>query len=174
MTISTLALALVLAGGSPLSDPLRWDGKSLRVLHDEQARVRLPVPLTGVLVERRHFADATPGEQLRHRIALSSTQGEAVELAVFENPKRLALDVFAARTLAVLRLGEHSAMEWTATPAKVRALLFDLPRSEQQFAQRVVVFSVGARVFVVTCRNVDDAFALAAFNAVVTRLEVSP
>jgi len=173
MFVSALAIAVVLAGGSPLDDRLPWDGKSVRLLRDDEARVAFPVPLTGALLESRHFAEATPGQH-RHRIALSSVRGEAVELAVFENPRRLSLDDFIAQVLPVLRLNEHAVMEWTATRLAVRAVQFDLPRSEQQFAQRVAVFAVGARVFVVSCRDVDDAFAVAAFAALLKGLEVDP
>jgi hypothetical protein len=174
MSVSAVAIAVVLAGGSPLTDRLPWDGHSLRVVRDEGARLAMPVPLTGVLLERRTFRDAAAGEQFRHRFVLSSVRGEAVEVGVFENPKGLSVDDFVTHTLAVLRLNEHAVMEWTATRASVRALLFDLPRSEQQYAQRVAVFAVGARVFMVSCRNVDDAFALAAFTALVSGLEVDP
>lgn len=172
MSVSAVAIAVVLAGGSPLTDGLPWDGHSLRVVRDDAARLVLPVPLTGVLLERRSFDKAVPGQQLRHRVVLSSVRGEAVELGVFENPKGLGLEDFVAGNLAVLRLNEHAVMEWTATRASVRALLFELPRSEQQHAQRVAVFAVGARVFVVSCRDVDDAFARAAFTALVSGLEV--
>jgi hypothetical protein len=43
-------------------------------------------------------------------------------------------------------------------------------RSGQQYASRAAVFLLGARVIVVSCRNAEDRFAVAAFEAVLAGL----
>lgn len=172
MTPSVLLLSLSLAGSAPMTDRLPWDGVSLRTVVDDAAGVRFPVPLTGVLLESKHFAKATPGVQMRHVLSVSSADGEVLELGVFENPAALELGAFVEKALPFLRVTEHTEMPWTATSAKVPALLFEHPRSGQQYARRTAVFSVGTQVFVVSCRNFEDRFAAGAFAAVLTQLEV--
>ncbi len=172
MTPATLILSLLLHGGGPLDDRLPWDGVTVRQLEDKASGVQLPVPLTGVLVQTRHFADAKPGEQMRHVFTLSSLEGEVAEVAVFENPEELALEEFISRTLGFLRVSEHSELSWTATRAKVSAVLFEHPRTGQQYARRAAVFSTGGYVIVVSCRNVQDRFAAGVFAALIAGLEV--
>ena len=169
---TALLVAVVLAGGAPLKDRLPWDGVTTRTLSDEVSGLRFPVPLTGVLVEARHFADAKPGLQMRHVFTLSSGEGEVAEVAVFENPRQLALETFIAQTLGFLRVSEHAEMSWTATPSKVSAVLFEHPRTGQQYARRAAVFTRGGLVIVVSCRNIEDRFAAGAFAALVEHLEV--
>lgn len=172
MTPTALLFAVVLTGGGQVADPLPWDGVTVRVVTDETSGVRFPVPLTGVLVESRHFSDAKPGLQMRHVFTLSSAEGEVAEVAVFENPKQLGLEAFIAQTLGFLRVSEHAEMSWTATPAKVTAVLFEHPRTGQQYARRAAVFARGGYVLVVSCRNLEDRFAAGAFAALVAQLEV--
>lgn len=172
MSPAPVLVALLLAGGAPLEDTLAWDGVSVRPVQDAASGVRFPVPLTGALLETRHFADAQAGVQARHLFRLSSREGEVLEVAAYENPKRLPLDVFVGQSLAFLRLGEHTELPWTVTAAKVSALLFEHPRSGQQYARRTAVFSTGGLVFVVTCLNLEDRFASGAFAAVLDGLEV--
>jgi hypothetical protein len=170
--IPALLVSLMLHGGSPLADRLPWDGLTTRWVVDEASGLRLPVPLTGVLLQTRHFADAKPSLQMRHVFTLSSVDGEAVEVGVFENPKQLALEAFLAQTLGYLRLVEHAEMAWTATPAKVPAVLLEHPRTGQQYASRTAVFASGNFIIVVSCRNIEDRFAAGAFAAVLAGLEV--
>lgn len=172
MTPAALLLAVVLNAGSPLADRLPWDGVTTRVVVDEASGLRFPVPLTGVLLESRHFADAKPAFQMRHVFTLSSVEGEVAEVAVFENPKQLGLEAFIVQTLGFLRVSEHAEMSWTATPAKVNAVLFEHPRTGQQYARRAAVFARGGFVIVVSCRNLEDRFAAGAFAALVEQLEV--
>lgn len=172
MSPAPLLVALLLAGGAPLEDTLAWDGVSTRAAHDPTSGVRFPVPLSGALLETRHFPDAPAGVQARHLFRLSSREGEVLEVAAFENPKRLPLGDFVGSALGFLRLGEHAELPWTVTAAKVSALLFEHPRSGQQFARRTAVFSTGGLVFVVTCLNLEDRFAAGAFAAVLDGLEV--
>lgn len=172
MSAVTLLVALLLNGGSPLEDRLPWDGVSVRVVVDEASGLRLPVPLTGVLLQSRHFADAKPAQQMRHVFTLSSVDGEVAEVAVFENPRQLALEPFIAQTLGFLRVSEHAELSWTVTPAKVSAVLFEHPRTGQQYARRAAVFALGGFVIVVSCRNLEDRFAAGAFAALLSGLEV--
>ena len=172
MTAAHLLAALILTGGSPLHDGNAWDGVSLRTVTDETARVTLVVPLTGALLETHHFTDAKAGAQMRHVFTLSSLRGEAVELGVFENPEGLDLDAFLAEHLAFFRLAEHTELPWTATKQRVKAVLFEHPRTSQQYARRAAVFAVGRRVFVLSCRNLEDRFAAGAFAALLSELEV--
>lgn len=172
MTPSLLLLCVVLNGGGPLEDKLAWDQVTVRVVVDEASGLRLPIPLTGVLLQTRHFADATPGVQMRHVFTLSSLEGEVVEVAVFENPRRLELEPFIVQTLGFLRVSEHSELSWTATPSKVSARLFEHPRTGQQYARRAAVFCSGGYVIVVSCRNLQDRFAAGAFAALLSGLEV--
>lgn len=169
-TVASILVALTLAGGAPLKDPLPWDGLTTRLLVDQPSGLSVPVPLTGVLVTARHFEKARAGEQLRHVFSLSSRDGEVVEVGVFENPKRLELEPFIAAVLPHWRVSEHSELSWTATAAKVPAVLFEQPRTGQQYASRGAVFLLGARVVVVSCRNADDRFAVGAFEAVLAGL----
>lgn len=169
-TIGSFLVALALAGGAPLADPLPWDGVTTRVLRDEASGLLVPVPLTGVLVTARHAQKAVPGKQLRHVFSVSSHDGEVLELGVFENPKRLSLEDFVAASLPHWRVSEHTELPWTVTAAKVPALLFEQPRTGQQYASRAAVFVLGARVIVVSCRNAEDRFAVAAFEAVLAGL----
>lgn len=169
-TAATILVALTLAGGAPLKDALPWDGLTTRPLVDQPSGLTLPVPLTGVLVTTRHFEQARPGEQLRHVFSLSSRDGEVVEVGVFENPKRLGLEAFIAAALPHWRVSEHTEMSWTATAAKVPAVLFEQPRTGQQYASRGAVFLLGARVIVISCRNTEDRFAVGAFEAVLAGL----
>ena len=168
----SLLLSLVLHGGSPLTDALPWDEVTVRVVADEASGLRLPVPLTGALLQSRHFADAKPSFQMRHVFTLSSVEGEVAEVAVFENPKQLGLEPFIAQTLGFLRINEHAEMAWTATPAKVSAVLFEHPRTGQQYARRAAVFASGGFIIVVSCRNIEDRFAAGAFAALLAGLEV--
>ncbi len=172
MTPATLLLAVVLTGGSPIADRLPWDGVTVRMVADAASGLRFPVPLTGVLLESRHFADARPGFQMRHVFTLSSVLGEVAEVAVFENPRQLDLEAFIAQTLGFLRVSEHAELSWTATPSKVHAVLFEHPRTGQQYARRAAVFARGGFVIVVSCRNIEDGFAAGAFAALVAQLEV--
>ena len=167
-----LLVSLVLHGGSPLTDRLPWDEVTTRTVTDEASGLRLPVPLTGALLQSRHFSDAKPALQMRHVFTLSSVEGEVAEVAVFENPKQLELEAFITQTLSFLRLGEHAEMAWTATPAKVKAVLFEHPRTGQQYARRAAVFSSGGFIIVVSCRNIEDRFAAGAFAALLAGLEV--
>lgn len=167
-----LLVSLLLHGGSPLMDRLPWDEVTVRVVEDAASGLRLPVPLTGLLLESRHFADAKPGLQMRHVFTLSTHDGEVAEVAVFENPQHLALEAFITQTLGFLRVVEHSEMSWTATPAKVPAVLFEHPRTGQQYARRAAVFASGGLVIVVSCRNLEDRFAAGAFAALLAGLEV--
>lgn len=170
--LGSLVVAMVLAGGAPLDDSLPWDGVTTRVVIDEQSGLRFPVPLTATLVESRHFPSARPGVQVQHLFTLSSTAGEVAEIALFENPKQLGLDEFVTQTLSFLRVTEHTELPWTATPAKVPALLFEHPRSSQQYARRAAVFALGSFVVVISCRNLEDRFAAGAFAALLAGLEV--
>ena len=172
MTPAALILSLLLHGGAPLEDRLPWDQVTVRVVVDEASGVRLPIPLTGVLLQTRHFADARPAEQMRHVFTLASLDGEVAEVAVFENPRHLELEPFIVQTLGFLRINEHSEISWTATPARVRAVLFEHPRTGQQYARRAAVFATGGYVIVVSCRNVQDRLAAGAFAALISGLEV--
>ena len=172
MTPATLFLSLLLHGGGALEDRLPWDGVTVRELEDKASGVHLPIPLTGVLLQTRHFADAKPGEQMRHVFTLSSLEGEVAEVAVFENPNQLELEPFIGHTLSFLRVSEHSEMSWTATRAKVSAVLFEHPKTGQQYGRRAAVFATGGYVIVVSCRNVHDRFAAGVFAALISGLEV--
>ena len=170
--IQVALVAMVLHGGSPLTDRLPWDEVTTRLVADEASGLRLPVPLTGALLQSRHFADAKPSFQMRHVFTLSSAEGEVAEVAVFENPKQLGLEAFIVQTLGFLRVNEHAEMTWTATPAKVSAVLFEHPRTGQQYARRAAVFASGGFIIVVSCRNIEDRFAAGAFAALLAGLEV--
>jgi hypothetical protein len=172
MTPSLMLIATLLAGGGPANDRLEWDGVSTRTVSDEASGVRLPVPLTGMALETKHFASAKPGVQMRHVFSLSSPQGEALEVGVFENPQGLSLEVFVSKSLTYLLVAEHVEMPWTATPSKVKALLFEHPRTGQQYARRTAVFAIGGRVITLSCRNLQDRFAVGAFAAALDGLEV--
>ena len=172
MTPAAVLVCLLLNAGAPLEDKLAWDEVTVRVVLDEASGLRFPLPLTGVLLQSRHFAAAKPGAQMRHVFTLSSLEGEVAEVAVFENPKQLTLEGFITQTLGFLRVAEHTELTWTATPAKVSAVLFEHPRTGQQYARRAAVFSVGGLIIVVSCRNFEDRVAAGAFAALLSGLEV--
>jgi hypothetical protein len=54
----------------------------------------------------------------------------------------------------------------------VSAVLFEHPRTGQQYARRAAVFASGGFVIVVSCRNIEDRFAAGAFAALLAGLEV--
>ena len=173
MAMLALLAGLVLAGGGGAADPLEWDGVTFRAWTDDASRLTFPLPLTQVLLESRHFPDAT-ALQMTDVHSLSGPRGEVVELGVFRNAKRLPLDAFIREALPFLRVSTHVEMPWLATKERVPAMLFEHPRSSQQWATRAAVFPVGDRVVLVSCRNVEDRQAVAAFEAIVASLEGRP
>jgi hypothetical protein len=173
MSFAAVVVATLLSGGGGSADPLPWDGVSFRTLKDQGARLSLPVPLTGSLVEIRHFPEATPA-QMTDVVVVSNQRGVLVELGVFRDRKRRPLADFVRATLPFLRAPEATSMPWTATREKVPALLFEQPRSGQQFARRDAVFRVGDRVVHLTCLDLEDRAAVAVFEALLERLEVYP
>ncbi len=174
MTLTTgLVLAVVLSGGGGVEDPLTWDALSFRKHVEPAARLAFPVPLTQALVESRHFPEAT-ATQLAHTVTISGRDRVLVELGVFKNPKRLALDAFVAATLPFLRTGDTTRMPWLAMKERVPALLFEQPRTGQQFARRAAVFRAGDRVVLLTCLDIEDRAAVAVFEAILGQLEVTP
>lgn len=173
MSFAAVLVATLLSGGGGSADPLAWDGVSFRTLKDDAARLALPVPLTGSLVEIRHFPNATPA-QMTDVVVVSNQDGVLVELGVFRDAKRRSLADFVTATLPFLRAPESTSMPWTATSEKRPAVLFEQPRSGQQFARRDAVFRVGDRVVHLTCLNLEDRAAVTVFEALLARLEVSP
>lgn len=173
MSIAAVLVATLLSGGGGAADPLAWDGLTFRTLKDDAARLSLPVPLTGSLVESRHFPDATPA-QMTDVVVVSNQAGVLVELGVFRDEKRRPLADFITATLPFLRAPDATSMPWTATKAKVPAVLVEQPRSGQQFARRDAVFRVGDRVVHLTCLNLEDRAAVTVFEALLERLEVAP
>jgi len=173
MPLTTLIVALVLAGGGGSADPLTWDGLSLRRFADAEARLAFPVPLTQALVESRHFPDATPA-QMKEVLVVSGKDGTLVELGVYDDPQRRPLADFVKATLPFLLEPGTTRMPWLATAERVPALLFEMPRTGQTFARRAAVFRVGTRVVHVTLSNTEDRAAVAVFEAIVAQAEVSP
>lgn len=172
--LTTTLVALLLAGGGGSPDPLSWDGHSLRRATDTKAHLAFPVPLTQTLIEARHFPEATMA-QMTDVLMLSGPQGYEVEIGVFRRTADVTLDKFLDTTLAVVRAGQHTEMPWVAQKERVPAKLIELPRTGQQFAQRVAVFFVpGGRAVAITCWNAEDRRSLAVFEAVLAGLEVLP
>jgi hypothetical protein len=170
MTACALVVASTLAGGGGATDPLPWDLVSFRTHVDAATGLSLPVPLTGVLLTSRHFADAREG-QMTDVLTFTGRDTEWVELGVFDNPRHRELSSFVDETLPFLRLGPHTEMPWLATPRRVPARLFEAPRTGQQYGRRSAVFLLGSHVVVVSCRNLADRAAVSAFEALVERLE---
>jgi len=166
-------IALVLAGGGGSPDPLTWDQVSFRRYDDAAARVAFPVPLTQAVVESRHFPDATPA-QMKDVLVVSGKDGELLEIGVYDDPKHRSLDAFVKATLPMLLTPDTTKMPWLATSERRAALLFEQPRTGQQFGRRAAVFRIGSRVVHVTCVNIEDPKAVAAFEAVVAQAEVRP
>lgn len=171
--LSSLLLAVVLSGGGGSADPLPWDGVALRRYEDAAARVAFPLPLTQTVLESRHFSEAAP-EQMTDVFTLVGPQVEEVELGLYRNPKQLALGAWVDATLPFLRAPEHTVLPWFATRARVPAVLFEQPRSGQQYARRTAVFRLGERVVALSCRNIESPRAVAAFEAILGALEALP
>lgn len=173
MQLSSFLIAVVLAGGGGSADPLPWDGVTLRRHEDPVARVAFPLPLTQTVLERRHFPEAT-AEQMTDVFTLVGPQVEEVELGLFRNPKQLELNAWVDAALPFLRSPEHTVLPWFATRARVPAVLFEQPRSGQQYARRTAVFRLGERVVSLSCRNIESPRAVAAFEAILASLEALP
>jgi hypothetical protein len=172
MPVVTL-LALILAGGGGSTDQNHWDGVSLRRHEEPAAKVAFPIPLTQTVLSARHFPDASE-RQMRHVFTLTGPSVEEVELGIFSNPKSLALDAWISANLSFLRAPSNTSMPWQATAKRVPAVVIELPRSPQQYGQRVAVFRLGEDVVVLSCRNVESARAVTAFEAILQGLEVLP
>jgi len=173
MPLSSLLIAVVLAGGGGSPDPLPWDGVTLRRYEDPVARVAFPIPLTQTVLESRHFPEAAP-EQMTDVFTLVGPQVEEVELGLYRNPKQLGLDAWVTATLPFLRAPEHTVLPYFALKSRVPAVLFEQPRSSQQYARRTAVFRLGERVVVLSCRNIESPRAVAAFEAILGSLEALP
>ena len=176
--IIALVVALSLgAGPAPELGP-PWDGESFRGHVDGAARVAFEVPLTGFLLEARHFEPRGDGaddsNKVKHLLTLSGPGGPDVTVDVWESPRPVDVVKFVDAWLGFLRDADTTTVSVAVTPRRVEGLLFAQPRSGQSFGRLTAVFAVGARVFRITCLDKDDVRARAVFERVLETFDAEP
>ncbi|MBI3185625.1 MAG: hypothetical protein HYZ28_26095 [Myxococcales bacterium] len=168
--IAFTVLLVVEAGGGGVPGP-GWDGFSFRSHTDEVTGLRFDLPLTGVLFESRHFEPDPAGQMLEHALTLFGQEGPTVAVEVWTNPRRLELSRWFHEHQAFLLEKDTAVLSRSATRQKVEALVLEQPRTGQAFARKVAFFTLGQRVFRVTCVNRDDRNTLAAWERLLDTFE---
>src|SRR4051812_4574407 len=88
--ITTVAMLIFAATGpvepGPYAAP--WDGQSYRQYKDTAAGISFAIPLSGFLLESRHFDPALPVEKVKHLLTLSGVDGAEVTIDVWVDPKK--------------------------------------------------------------------------------------
>jgi len=166
-------LALVaLSSGGGSSDPLAWDGLTFRRYADARAHVAFSVPLTQTLLESRHFANVAE-TQMTDVLTLSGPSGFELEIGIWANPKQESVDAWIPEHLGFLLTSDRAQIPWHAMHGHTPAVLFEHPRTGQQFGRRTAVFAVDGKIVRITCINKDDQRAAAEFEAALDSFEVT-
>ena len=174
MCSAAIMLLIALEGGAPIdlsvSGPA-WDGESFRVHVDGPSRISFETPLSGFLVEARHFDADLPVEKVKHLLTLAGPGGPEVTVDVWVALEPVELSKFFDTYLDFLRQADTSVVSVAVTPRRVAGLLLSQPRSGQSFGHLSAVFAIGARVFRITCLDKDDARARTVFEHVLESFE---
>jgi len=144
-----------------------WDGQNFRVYKDEASGVSFEVPLTGFLLEARHFEPGLPVVQAKHLFTLSGPNGPEVTIDVWVDASKPDVASFFEAHLAFMRDGETSIASVVVSKQHVAGMLLSQPRSGQSFGRKAAVFAVGDRVFRITCLDKDDERARKVFERLV-------
>src|SRR4051812_36906430 len=108
--ITALSL-LILAGTGPVEPgpyAAPWDGESFRTYEDRAAGISFAIPLSGFLLEARHFDPTLPTEKVKHLLTLSGPNGPEVTIDVWVDAKKPDVWSFFEQYLSFLRDEETS------------------------------------------------------------------
>ena len=168
--LSTLAGLLIFTATGPVEPgpwAAPWDEESFRQYEDSVAGISFSIPLSGFLLEARHFDAALPIEKAKHLFTLSGPQGPEVTIDVWVDPKTTNVWTFFEKYLPFLRTEETSVASVVVTTHHVAGVLLAQPRSGQSFGHQTAVFAFNGRVFRVTCLDKDDVRARKVFDRLV-------
>lgn len=172
--LSTLTTLLILSATGPVEPgpyAAPWDGESFRQYQDAATGISFSIPLSGFLLEARHFDPALPIEKAKHLFTLSGPDGPEVAIDVWVDPKTTNVWTFFEEYLSFLRTEETSIASVVVSTHHVAGVLVAQPRSGQSFGHQTAVFAINGQVFRVTCLDKDDPRARKVFERVVVSFD---
>ena len=148
-----------------------WDGQSFRQYDDAAAGISFAIPLSGFLLEARHFDPALPVEKVKHLFTLSGPDGPEVTIDVWVDAKKPDVWTFFRKYLTFLRDEETSIASVVVSARHLPGVLLAQPRSGQSFGHQTAVFALDDRIFRVTCLDKDNKRARKVFDQLVESFE---
>lgn len=123
---------------------------------DAESGLSFPLP-AWVTSEVQHFDPTLPAHKFRHLIELSTSEGTAIVINVWDNPSQLPMRAwFDANMAFLLELNpEARVSQREATTDRLETLLIEAPESEQAPSLATAVFATSRRVFAITCVDAD-------------------
>lgn len=172
--VTALATLLILSATGPVEPgpwAAPWDGETFRSYQDPAAGISFDLPLSGFLLEARHFDARLPTEKVKHLFTLSGPDGPEVTIDVWVDARSTGVWAFFERYLSFMRDEETSIASVVVSARHVPGVMLSQPRSGQSWGRQTAVFAFGNRVFRVTCLDKDNARARKVFDRLVEHFE---
>jgi hypothetical protein len=125
----------------------------------------------GLQAEAEHHGGGDPS-RIRSSLVIGPPLQPLVGVDLWENPSRLSLPDWFEAHLAFVR-DRHAVIRWSVgARQRTLTMLIERPRSPQAFGQRIALLALRGQVVRITCYDVDEPVAAAAFERALSSFEL--